>query len=228
MGAKIFPGQRLDTVIASIPIQELWHMQRVGELTNELLRLMVQYASYQNHVDKLSRFNHYGFFHDIGKAWIPVEILKKSDLLTPEEYKKVKMHPVYAKEYFEKNPDVIDIEPSIRSLLFDAAVYHHERWDGGGYPYNLSGDNIPLIARVVAVCDAYDAITTKRPYREAKPHKEACREIKTNAGTQFDPDIAAIFLENEKGFRVVHRRQSLRMMNEEVGIKELFDSGCYL
>lgn len=200
---KIFPGQSLKDVLRLLPTEELKHMHRVNKLTNALLRILSEH-------DRLGKFDHNclnfkcaAFYHDVGKAWVQSDILTKAEKLTAQEYQTIKMHPLYAQEYFKKNPNALCIETSWSKLIFDAAVFHHERWDGRGYPYGISEKRIPFIARATAVCDVYDAITSQRSYRKARTHEEACTEIERYAGTQFDPDIALFFLDNEEVMRRV-------------------------
>lgn len=195
---NIYAGQGLDEVIRFIPTDELRHMQRVGRLTNEMTWIVTRYPRYEMYEGILHNFGNVAFYHDIGKAWVPADVLTKTQNLTHEEYELILMHPLYAQEFFEKNPDIISVEASVRQLIVDAAVFHHERWDGNGYPYGLSSLDIPLVARITSICDVYDAITNQRPYSEARTHEAACAEIERYLGEQFDPDIALIFLENQK------------------------------
>ncbi|MBK8481701.1 MAG: response regulator [Proteobacteria bacterium] len=128
--------------------------------------------------------------HDIGKIGIPSEKLNKAGRLTPDEIAIFRTHP-------EKGRRILDPIPFLRDLV--PAVYcHHERYDGSGYPQGLSGDRIPLIGRIISVADTYDAMTTDRAYRRALPHAAARAELQRCAGTQFDPEIVAIF-ERELG-----------------------------
>lgn len=195
---NIYAGQGLDEVIRLIPPDELKHMQRVGRLTNELTWIVTRYPKYKMFENILCKYGEVAFYHDIGKAWVPSNVLTKTQSLTNEEYEMILMHPLYAQEYFEKNPNIINVEASVKQLIIDAAVFHHERWDGSGYPYGLFAQDIPLVARVTSICDVYDAITNQRPYSEAKTHEAACEQIERYLGKQFDPDIAFIFLENQK------------------------------
>lgn len=133
-----------------------------------------------------------GKLHDIGKIGIPSEILKKPGPLTEEEWKIIKEHPRLG--YLILN------QLSKMEKLLQAILYHHERYDGKGYPQSLEGKEIPLIARILAVADAYSAMKTDRPYRKGLSKKEIISEIKKNMGKQFDPEIAQVFLELlEKG-----------------------------
>ena len=124
--------------------------------------------------------------HDIGKLGIPDAIIQKPGKLTPEEYQVVQKHPLYAYEWLAKRND---FQPAKVIPLF-----HHERWDGTGYPRKLKGREIPLLARVVAVVDVWDAITSDRPYRRAMSNEQAIQLIKSESGTHFDPDIVKAFL----------------------------------
>jgi putative nucleotidyltransferase with HDIG domain len=131
--------------------------------------------------------------HDIGKIGIDDAILRKPDRLTPEEYAIMQTHTVKGAEIVRTIPDLHSVIPIVRS--------HHERWDGKGYPDKLAGEAIPLLARIVAVADAFDAMTSNRPYhKDKKPHPPgyAFEEVRKMAGTQFDPECAKAFLEIEK------------------------------
>lgn len=130
--------------------------------------------------------------HDIGKISVPNEILFKKGLLTEEEFKIMKLHPITAADLLVS----VKISDEARELIIKAVRHHHERWDGKGYPDGLSGDNIPLAARIIAVADTYDAITTTRPYRSASSSTEAIEEIINHTGTQFDPDVAELLKNN--------------------------------
>jgi putative nucleotidyltransferase with HDIG domain len=124
--------------------------------------------------------------HDIGKIGIDDSILRKPDRLTPEEFEVMKTHTVKGAEIISTVPDLLPILPIVRS--------HHERWDGQGYPDGLSGEAISPLARVVALADAFDAMTTDRPYRKGVPPLLAFTEIEKQIDQQFDPTFAAAFL----------------------------------
>ena len=126
-------------------------------------------------------------FHDIGKIGIPDNILLKTTRLTDDEYQVIKTHPTIAANIFS----VSDIYKDIYPIMY----YHHERYDGKGYPYGLADKDIPLLARIVSVADAFDAMTSKRSYRNELSLDFVKEEIKSKIGTQFDPIVAITFLD---------------------------------
>ena len=129
-----------------------------------------------------------GPLHDIGKIGITDAILCKPDRLTAAEFEQMKTHTTRGDDILKAIPEMKDIRPIVRS--------HHERWDGNGYPDRLAGVAIPLLARVLAVADSFDAMTTRRPYNtnHVKTPDEAFAEVARCSGTQFDPDCARAFL----------------------------------
>jgi putative nucleotidyltransferase with HDIG domain len=137
--------------------------------------------------------------HDIGKIGIDDAILKKPDRLTPEEFEAMKLHTIKGAEIIDTVPDLWPIKPIVRS--------HHERWDGRGYPDGLAGEAIPALARVVALADAFDAMTSDRPYRKGMPAETAFAEITKQAGRQFDPNFAAVFVAMRE--KILHEMQEL-------------------
>ncbi|MDX9872108.1 MAG: PAS domain S-box protein [Clostridia bacterium] len=125
--------------------------------------------------------------HDIGKVGVNPDILKKTRQLTPEEWMEMKRHPEIGYRIVQATPELANVA--------DFILYHHERWDGQGYPRGLKEKEIPLVCRILAVSDAYDAMTNDRVYRKAKNSDEAVAELEKNAGTQFDPKIVGMFVE---------------------------------
>jgi HD-GYP domain-containing protein (c-di-GMP phosphodiesterase class II) len=128
----------------------------------------------------------FGFLlHDVGKVGVPDAILFKSSALSDDEFALIAQHPVIGSEILRDVDFLGEAKLVVR--------HHHERWDGTGYPDHLSGDDIPLSARVFAVADALDALTTDRPYRRATGFRTAREEILANAGSHFDPDVVAAY-----------------------------------
>jgi len=124
--------------------------------------------------------------HDVGKIGVPDDILKKPGSLTDAEFDEIKRHTIMGASVIAQIPDLAEIVPIIR--------HHHERFDGRGYPDGLHGEDIPHLARIVFVADAYDSMVRDRPYRSGLTHETALEEIENNAGTQFDPDISHTFV----------------------------------
>ncbi len=124
--------------------------------------------------------------HDLGKIGIPDAILGKPGKLTAEEFDVIKTHTEIGERVLGQSP--------LFELERQAARYHHERWDGSGYPDGLTGTNIPLVARITSVADVFDALVTRRPYKEPWSEGVAATYLKENAGTHFDPDVVEAFL----------------------------------
>lgn len=160
------------------------------EITEHTLRvtaLSLQLAKGLGFSGKDLAYIQYGtLLHDIGKLGIPEKILRKPGKLTPYEYQVVKQHPVYAHEWLLSKNDFQQAKV--------IPLFHHERWDGVGYPYGLKGKEIPIFARLVAVTDVWDAITSDRPYRKAMSEHEALTLISSQSGKHFDPKIVEVFL----------------------------------
>ena len=136
---------------------------------------------------ELDRLRWAGLVHDIGKLRIDPAILNKPDKLTDDEYEAIKQHPEFGAE----------LAKPLAAWLGDsvlAVVQHHERWDGGGYPYGLKGHEIALPARIVSVADTFDVMTSVRSYKSARSSAEAREELAKCAGTQFDPAVVRAFL----------------------------------
>ena len=129
-----------------------------------------------------------GILHDIGKIITPIHILQKQGKLTKEEYEIIKNHSEIGFRILNSTSDMRNISYII--------LNHHERWDGTGYPRRVRGEDIPLKSRIIAIADAFDAMTSERNYRDIITYKEAVQEIVANSGTQFDPELVTLFKEN--------------------------------
>ena len=152
-----------------------------------------------------------GLLHDIGMIGVAEEILNKSQKLTQEEYEKIKMHVHYSVKILEDIKQLYEITEIIK--------YHHEYYNGGGYPYGLKGDEIPLGSRIIAIADAYDSMVSKRAYRNSLTPQEALRVIEQGAGQQFDPDLVEIFKsilpEATKEIEEYEKQQKILGLEEE-------------
>ncbi|MEN6430348.1 MAG: HD-GYP domain-containing protein, partial [Coriobacteriales bacterium] len=157
------------------------HTQRSAALAAELAMVLGMPSEEIVHV------RHGALLHDIGKMAVPDAILRKPGPLDDDEWVVMRRHPVYARDFLD------NIE-YLKAAL-DIPYCHHERWDGTGYPRGLAGEEIPLAARIFAVIDVFDALTSDRPYRKAWDVDDALSYIRANAGTQFDPRVVDAFLE---------------------------------
>ena len=170
-------------VIATIELKDPYtrgHSERVAFYANSLA---VEIGKFND--QELSSFNYACLLHDIGKVNIPDSILMKPGKLSKDEFNTIKTHPAVGAEAIMK---VRGLENSI-----DVIKSHHERWDGKGYPENLEGSEIPFMARIVSIADAFDAMTSSRSYRDALPVTEAYKRIIAGKGTQFDPQLVELF-----------------------------------
>lgn len=138
--------------------------------------------------------------HDIGKVGIRDAILLKESKLTNEEYEEMRKHVWIGKQVLQDVIDRFKYKPSFFIIGRNICAYHHEKYNGKGYPEGLKGQEIPLGARIFALCDSYDVIRSKRPYKDELSHEEAVRRIKSDSGEHFDPDIVDAFLKCEKEF----------------------------
>ncbi|MBE5954791.1 MAG: response regulator [Lachnospiraceae bacterium] len=157
------------------------HSLRVAEYSKEIARRMGKSAKEQDTI------YYAGLLHDVGKIRIPVEVINNPGALSDEEFEQIKIHPVTSYHILK---DIFD-DPNIKN----GAKFHHERYDGTGYPNGLKGENIPEVARIIGVADSYDAMASNRSYRKYLPQSVIRNEIKTGKGTQFDPTIADIMLD---------------------------------
>jgi putative nucleotidyltransferase with HDIG domain len=162
------------------------HTLRVTEVT---LKLAESFGLDQ---DELVHVRRGALLHDIGKLGVPDSILLKPGQLTPDEWVIMRNHPSYA---YELLSPITYLRPAL-----DIPYYHHENWDGNGYPNRLAGERIPLAARIFAVVDAWDALRSDRPYRPAWPEQEVLTHLQAEAGKRFDPQVVQAFMELAKTF----------------------------
>lgn len=152
--------------------------------------MLAQSAGLNQHDSKL--IFHAAPMHDIGKIGIPDHILLKEGPLNEEEWKIMRTHPEYGAHILgDGNSEILKMAKVI-------ALGHHEKWNGSGYPRGLQGEEIPLAARIVAIADVFDALTSERPYKKAWTNEQAFERIQKDAGSHFDPALAAIFLEQKE------------------------------
>jgi len=187
------------------------HLERMKEYSRAIAEFLYEDGIYReeltnDYIEKIGRFSP---LHDIGKVGIRDGILLKPGKLTPEEFEEMKKHTVYGAEVLRA------AERNLRSrgkemfrLGIEIAEGHQEKWDGTGYPYGRKGTEIPLSARIVAVADVFDALTSKRPYKEAFPFEKAFDMILEDAGSHFDPNITSAFAKRkDKIFEIYSKFQ---------------------
>jgi response regulator RpfG family c-di-GMP phosphodiesterase len=171
------------------------HSERVAFYARSLAAQMGLSDAEQADVERAARL------HDVGQLSIPDQIMHKNERLSQTELAQVRNHPMVSYKM---------IEPIESRAAADAVRHHHERFDGGGYPDKLKSDEIPLLARIISIADAYDAMTHARPYRAALDKKRACAELRAQSGKQFDAELTPVFCDSvagtgeEKDFRIVN------------------------
>ena len=156
------------------------HSERVAWLGTQLAKAIGLDA------DEVERIRISGLVHDVGKIGVPEAVLCKNGRLTADEFDQIKKHPRIGYNILKGIPKIDDV--------LDGVLYHHERWDGQGYPTRLAGESIPLYGRILAVADTFDAMSSTRSYRQAMPREKVLAEIATCSGTQFDPSLTEPFI----------------------------------
>jgi len=156
------------------------HSERVAMLATRLAQSIGLSA------DEIERIRISGLVHDVGKIGVPETVLCKTGRLSDDEFEQIKKHPRIGYNILKGIPNMADV--------LDGVLYHHERWDGRGYPENLAGESIPLYGRILAVADTFDAMSSTRSYRQAMPRQRVLDEILKCAGTQFDPSLTGPFV----------------------------------
>ncbi|WP_417914969.1 HD domain-containing phosphohydrolase [Candidatus Electronema sp. JM] len=170
------------------------HVQRVSAFCAELYQRWAENRGLpsleiRNFRDIIS---HASMLHDVGKIGIPDSILKKPGRLTQEEFEFIKQHPLYGARLFN---DISSSSSSLDRVTHEIILYHHERWNGSGYPQGLAGEQIPLSARIAALADVFDALSSKRSYKEAWSREMTYEEIRKESGQHFDPELVDIFFQ---------------------------------
>lgn len=196
MQAKIISG--LANLIESRDTETGEHVIRTSEYVKALALDCREEGVYSNiltdhYIDLLYTL---APMHDVGKIAVSDVVLKKPGKLTSEEYEEIKKHAIFGGTVVRQIlSDITDEE--YLSFASDIATYHHERWDGSGYPFGLKGENIPLCARMMSVADSFDALVSKRCYKDPMPVEEALKLMKEESGTHFDPKLIDVFLKHK-------------------------------
>jgi len=199
------------------------HLERIREYTRIMALTLRDLPKYRDYItdEYLEDLTLSSILHDVGKVGIEDKILLKPGRLTEHEFDLIKEHVSLGGEALE----AVDKKLKKKSFLTmgkEIARYHHERWDGKGYPQGLKGDEIPLSARIVSIADVYDALVSTRPYKAACSHTEAVQIIASEKGTQFDPEIVDAFMKNHQVFERI--RKFIDFEENPESISELIDT----
>jgi len=180
------------------------HIIRTQHYLQALLDEMVKEGVYADEISDWDMFSVLSSakLHDVGKIAVPDVILSKTAKLTKDEFEAMKSHVTASVDAIERILNKTGEDDFFHHAIRMAGT-HHEKWDGSGYPIGLKGDNIPLEGRLMAIADVYDALISKRPYKEAFSHTEACRILEESAGTQFDPVLVDVFRNVERRFTLI-------------------------
>ncbi len=193
------------------------HLERIREYTRVLATALAELPQYRNYIsdDYIEDLCLSSILHDVGKVGIEDSILTKPGKLDPKEFNRIKDHTKFGGDALSEADSHMTKE-SFLTIGKEIAYYHHEHWDGNGYPKGLKGKAIPLSARIVALADVYDALTSERSYKHAMTHEEAVEIIKSERGTHFDPDIIDVFIENQEVFRRINKFIALQENPENI------------
>ncbi|HEY4260702.1 MAG TPA: HD domain-containing phosphohydrolase, partial [Schlesneria sp.] len=180
------------------------HLERISLYSTRLANALRALPEYQSVVTPsfVRLLGISSVLHDIGKVGLEDNVLLKPGRLNAEERSKMQEHTLVAGDCLREIEQRLGASNFLQTAR-EIALYHHERWDGNGYPMGLSAEEIPLSARIVTVADVYDALSSKRVYKDAFPHDECVRLIREGAGTQFDPDLVRVFLSIEAEFAAI-------------------------
>lgn len=175
------------------------HIKRTQVLVEMLAEKLKNHPRFAQYIPNQEYIGYYASaapLHDIGKVGIPDEILHKPGRLDDNERNVMSAHPQIGYDVLVRATRELGGHPLVK-IAADITLYHHERWDGNGYPTKKSGDDIPVGARLMAVADVYDALVSRRPYKEPFPHEKAVDIVREGRGSQFDPDVVDAFMEIE-------------------------------
>ena len=184
------------------------HLERIREYAKIIAEQMAKNPKYAEHItpEYIDDVYQSSILHDIGKVGIPDAVLLKPDKLTDDEFDVIKRHTTLGGDAIKAIEAKIEGQ-SFLALGKEIAYNHHEKWDGSGYPRGLNREGIPLSARIIALADVYDALTTKRFYKEAYSHKKSKQIIIDLKGTHFDPEVVDVFLALEDEFNRIRREK---------------------
>jgi putative two-component system response regulator len=181
------------------------HVNHITELTRVLMNNIDEYPKAARAVtpEQADYIIQTAKLHDIGKIGISEKVLQKPGKLTVDEFELIKTHPVIGARMLDLHMGELKDDLFFKTTR-DIVLYHHEKWNGSGYPERLAGDAIPLSARVTAFADVYDAIRSVRPYKASHTREQAAKMIVNESGTHFDPGLVDIFMRHEKEFAALY------------------------
>ena len=200
MQSHIITG--LASLIENRDVETGEHVLRTGVFVEMLTRDAIRDGVYGEQLNEqfVSKMTTLAPMHDIGKIVVSDQILRKPGRLTPEEYEQMKKHAAVGGDVIREVLEGVTNDDYL-SFASDIATYHHERWDGTGYPKGLKGEEIPLAARIMAIADVFDALVSERCYKKPFTYEESFKIIEDGAGTQFDPVLVGVFLRHRSEFR---------------------------
>jgi len=184
------------------------HLERIREYSRILVEEITNIGKYKKYINEKYISNIYKStpLHDIGKVGIPDSILLKPGKLTDEEFEIMKRHSIIGGNAISSALKQTGVKTSFLDMAKVITYHHHERWDGKGYPFALKEEDIPLSARITSLADVYDALTSKRVYKDVYPHEVAKKIIASEAGKKFDPEIVDAFIKREKEFFILKEK----------------------
>lgn len=173
------------------------HIKRTSAYVRILANELKERGIYNIDEEYVEKISSAAPLHDVGKIVISDAILNKPGQLTEEEFEKMEEHTVAGKEMLDTIIQEVGDQDYLH-FAYDMALNHHEKWDGSGYPQGIAGEDIPLSARIMAVADVFDALITKRCYKEAYSYEQAFEIIQRSSGTHFDPVLVEVFLDKKE------------------------------
>lgn len=197
------------------------HLERISLYSTQLASELRNHPKFREHISTafLQTIGISSALHDIGKVGTEDAILLKPGKLTADERTRMQSHASIGGECLQQIEQRL-ANSNFLQMAREIALYHHERWDGTGYPTGLHGEQIPLSARIVSIADVYDALSVKRVYKEAIPHEKCVEMIREQAGRQFDPDLVEVFLRIESQFAAIAKQYAEHSNNGPVAHSE--------
>ncbi len=201
-GIGVYPN--IKCLYSTIPRDMRMHMHRVSKYAQKLLEEAKKFNVWDESLpENIFEYTEEIFrLHDIGRHYIPIDIYNKVEQLSKEELEEIRKHTVYALKA-EKSVFFPIFPEEIMPFFRDVATMHHERYDGKGYPYGKKGTEIPFLARVCAIADAYDGMVSWKPYRESMSHEEAIKRLEQEKNRQFQPELVECFVKCKKEIELI-------------------------